>query len=270
MDAFIGEGLHRNLCFVINKWSRGKEDREEEEEREEQWKSVLGKSFPKARVTRLHHKPSRASEKKITNMTELEKKKAQAKYKKSTRQLVEFALEKTAEDHTLVEKEIGDGNGPIGSITISQIGTDIRKNEIEEKRRRGNGDEADVMLGELEDINDTPIDKAGNIALARQMAREAGEKAMGGVGGEIGEFYNKAGEKFLGAYSGFMGPDSKQASAMQKTYHELIVPRTAALTEVGADIAGTPGAMVGTAVGSGLAFCDSVATFWRSVFDNDD
>ena len=251
VDAFIGEGLHPSLCFVINKWSRGKDEREVEEVREEQWKSFLGDRFPEARVTRLHHKPSRASEIKLTKMSELERKKAQAKYKKSTRQLVEFALENTARDHPSVAKE-SNGNKQLKEIELVKVALKSREKDIEAVEKQGKGDEADVMRKEMEDIGNTEVDDAGEVALARQMAREAGEKAMGEVGGEIGEFYNKAGEKLLGAYSGFMGSDSKQASAMQKTYHDLIVPQTAALTEVGADIAGTPGAILGMAVGSGL------------------
>ena len=108
MDAFIGEGLHPSLCFVTNKWSTDEEDREEEEARGKQWKSILGHRFHGARVTQLHYEHPRASEIKLARISERDRKYEQAKYKESALGVVEFALKRPARERTLLEQEISE------------------------------------------------------------------------------------------------------------------------------------------------------------------
>ena len=264
VDAFIGEGLHPSLCFVTNKWSKGEDEREEEEEREEEWKSELGNRFQGARVTRLHYKPPRASELKLAKMSERDRKKEQDKYKKNALRLVEFALEKPARDRTLLEQEI-DKKPLVGDTKLFQVATKSREKDIKTMEKEGKGDVAKVMREEMQNIGNTKVDDAGDIALARKMAREAGEKALGKTGGEIGAWYNRAGEALLGVYSAFVG--SKQASTMQRAYYGRMVPRAAKMAMAGAEGAGKAGAIVAAGAGGALAACDAAITFWRSFFD---
>ena len=257
MDAFIGKGLHPSLCFVINKWSKGEDEREQEEEREEEWKSELAHQFPQARVTRLHYKPPRASEIKLAKMSELDRKKAQDKYKKNALRLVEFALGKPAKGRTLLEKEIGE-KPRIGDTKLFQKATVSREKDIKSMDKQGKGDVAKVMREEMQNIGNTKVEDAGDVALSRRLAQEAGEKAMGKAGGMIGKLLNWAGETGLGVYSVFA--TEKQAKTLEKAYHGRMVPRAADMAKLGANIAGAPGAMVATAAASALNLVDSVFT----------
>ena len=257
MDAFIGKGLHPSLCFVTNKWSKDEDEREEEEEREKEWKSELGNRFPKARVTQIHYNPPRASEIKLAKMSERDRKKEQDKYRESALGLVESALKKPASDHTLLEKEIR-VKPLVGQTSLFQAAVISTEKDIQAMENEGKRDVANVMREEMQNIGNTKVEDAGDVALSRRIAREAGRKAMGKKGEVIGEWVNWAAERVIGAYSVFA--TEKQANALQKAYHGRMVPRTAAMTNLGADIAGTPGAMVATAAGTALNYVDGAFT----------
>ena len=257
MDAFVGEGLHPSLCFVTNKWSKDEDEREEQEEREKEWVSELSDRFHGARITRLHYEHTRASEIKLAKMSERERKEERARYRESTRELVKLALEKPARERTLLEKEIKE-NTLVKQTSVFHAATVTREREIRVMQKEGKTEVAEVMREETQNIGNTRLEDAGDIALSRRLAREAGEKAMGKTGGMIGKLLNWAGETGLGVYSVFA--TEKQAKTLEKAYHGRMVPRAAEMAKLGANIAGAPGAMVATAAASVFNMADSVFT----------
>ena len=268
MKAFLGKGLFPNLFFVTNQWSKDEDEREEQKVREKEWKSELNRRFPGAPIERLHYKYPHAGETKLKKMNTQEREFEQGKYKESTLKLVKLALKNPAEKRTLLEQEIGDSKKPmVGQTTLFQAAAVTREKDIKEMEKAGKDAEAKVMRDETNKIRDTTIDNAGDVAKARKIAREAGEKAMGEMGGAIGAWYNRAGEGVVGAYSAFA--TEKQANALSDAYHNRMVPRTAAMAKAGAEIAGTPGAMVATAAGTAANWVDGTVTFWTSLFKSE-
>ena len=257
VDAFIGKGLHPSLCFVTNKWSKDEDEREEQEAREREWKSELGDRFHGAQITRLHYEHTRASEIKLARMGERARRNEQAMYRENALGLVEFALRKPAGKRTLLEQEITKTT-LIEETSVFQAATVSRKKDITTMEKEGKGDVANVMREEMQNIGNTKVVDAGDIALSRRIAREAGEKAMGKTGGTIGKLLNWTGEMALGAYSVFA--TEKQAKTLEKAYHGRMVPRTAAMAKFGANVAGAPGAMVATAAASVFNWADSAIT----------
>ena len=257
VDAFIGEGLHPNLCFVTNKWSKDEDEREEEEEREKEWNSELGRRFQGARLTRLHYDHTRATEIKLAKLSERDRKKEQDKYKESALEVVESALKKPARDRTLLEKEIR-VKPLVGQTSLFKAAVISTEKDIQMMENEGKRDVANVMREEMQNIGNTKVEDAGDVALSRRLAREAGRKAMGKGGEAVGEWINWAAETVIGAYSVFA--TQKQANALQKAYHGRMVPRAAVMAKFGADIAGKPGAMVATAAGTAFNYVDGVFT----------
>ena len=224
MNAFIGKELFPNVCFVINNWSIGSDTREKQEEREKEWVSELNRRFPGARIERLHYEHPHASEIKLKKMSNRDREVEQGKYKKSTLGLVKLALKNSAETCTLLQQEIRK-KPLVRQTSLFQAAVIRMEEDIEAMEEEGKDDLAEVMRDELQKIGNTKVEDASDVAMARKRAREAEGKAMGKMGEAIGEWYEKAGEKVIGAYSIFS--TSKQEKALKESYRDRMVPRTA-------------------------------------------
>ena len=255
------------MCFVINKWSKNDEAREDQEQRETEWVTVLKDRFPEARIERLHYKHPRTTESRLAAMNERARGNEQAKYRESALGIVESAMKKPAEKRTLLEKDISE-NAEVGDTHAFKAAVVSKAKDIKAMKKAGKSAMAKVVCDETNNIGRTKMGHAGDVAKARKRAREAGGKALGKPGEVIGGLYERAGEMVIGAYS--LISNAKQKEALGKVYREKMVPRTAEMAENGAKHGakgfGVPGkiigTMVGTAAGTALNWYDGFTTYW--------
>ena len=184
MNAFIGKELFPNLCFVINNWSISSDMRGKQEAREKVWVSELNRRFPGARIERLHYEHPHASETMLKKISNRDREVEQGKYKNSTLGLVKLALKTPAKKRTLLEKELS-VKTLVGQTSLFQAAVVRREEDIEAMKEEGKHDVAEFMREDMQDIGNTKVDDAGDIALARKLAREAGA--------EIWPWYNSQG-----------------------------------------------------------------------------
>jgi hypothetical protein len=262
----LGQGVIASLSFVTTKWSKHEELREQQEDREEEWKDTLKANFPDARFTRLDYDHRRSTEKQLEAMGEGRRKVEQDKYRQNVLNVVKFALENPATEATLLEKEVGGNGKTVGETSVFKAAAISREMKIKAVEPNGDVALAKAMREDVLQIANTKVEDASEVEKRRQAARklalEAGYLATGNEA--VGRIYDMGGELVIDVCS--LVSTEKQQKAVREAYDKRMVPRVLEATKMGANVAGKPGAMVAGMAAMAYNCLDAVAV-WAALLN---